>query len=137
MSGHQVRVVVPLGDDHPRGAVVRLLTRDPGIEVVGEVADRSEVLPLTRELRPNVLVLDPWLVEGEHERVFGELAAEGFRVLALGVPSGAVFVINILEYGAAGYVTKDAAAEGVRAVARGERGWASPDVREAVADEPG
>ncbi len=96
--------------------------------------DRSEVLPLVRRLRPDVLVLDPWLVRGDLERVLGELAGEGFRVLALGGTEDPVFVRYTLGYGAAGYVTKmraaDALAEGVRAVAGGERGRVSPDVGE-------
>lgn len=107
---------------------------------MGEVEDSSEVLPLARQLRPDVLVLDPWLVQGDLERVIGELAGEGFRVLALGGPEDQVFMTYTLGYGAAGYVTKmqaaDALVEGVWTVAGGERGWVSPDVREAVGRRP-
>jgi DNA-binding NarL/FixJ family response regulator len=51
---------VLIADDHPllRAGLRRLLAADPDLEVVGEAATGEDVLRLTGELRPDIVLLD-------------------------------------------------------------------------------
>jgi DNA-binding NarL/FixJ family response regulator len=119
---------VVLVDDH---AVVRrglsdLLSSTDDIVVVGTAADGGEALPLVRQLRPDVVLMDLQMsgVDGvEATRTIVEEQL-GTQVLVLTSFSDSERIIAALDAGAVGYLLKDAdpdeVLEGVRAVARGE-----------------
>ena len=122
----QLRVV--LVDDH---AVVRrglsgLLSSTEDLLVVGTAADGAEALPLIRELRPDVVLMDLQMpgVDGvEATRTIVEEQL-GTQVLVLTSFSDSDRIIAALDAGAVGYLLKDAdpddVLQGIRAVSRGE-----------------
>jgi DNA-binding NarL/FixJ family response regulator len=124
----QNQLTVVLVDDH---AVVRrglsdLLASTPDLVVVGTAADGAEALPLVRECRPDVVLMDLQMpgvdgVEATRTIVEEELGAQ---VLVLTSFSDSERIIAALDAGAVGYLLKDAdpdvVLEGERAVARGE-----------------
>jgi DNA-binding NarL/FixJ family response regulator len=121
-----IRVVV--ADDFPlmRAAVVEGLQTAGEIEIVGEAADGEEALRHTRELRPDVLVLDlrmPGLDGvGVLTRVRDELP--DVRVLVMSAAEKGESVSEALQAGAAGYLTKRSSVselcDAVKTVHRGE-----------------
>lgn len=131
MDTGKIRVI--LADDHPvvRTGIRALLERADDILVVAEVGKGDEVFALVKQLNPDVLLLDmemPGLTGVEVAMRLKEDAA-AVRVLALSAYDDEQYIRNLLLNGAAGYLTKEEAAEGiidaVRGVARGEEGWFS------------
>lgn len=129
-----IRIV--LADDHAlfRAGVRVLLAGTDGIEVVGEAATGAEALLLVREVAPDVLVLDMEMPDMNGVEVARRLQATGaaVRVLVLSAYDDEEYVSGLLDYGAAGYLTKEEVPErlaaAVRGIARGETGWMSPGV---------
>lgn len=132
MSGPPaIRVV--LADDHPlfRRGVRGLLDAAGGIEVVGEAATGTDALALVRRLGPDVLLLDmemPGMTGVEVARAL-HAAGDAVAVLVLSAYDDEPYVRELLDRGAAGYLTKEEAperiVEAVRGVAAGQRGWLS------------
>jgi DNA-binding NarL/FixJ family response regulator len=129
---------VLLADDHPvvRTGIRTLLESAPDIEVVAETSGGEEIFALLEQLTPDILLLDmemPGLSGVEVAARLKQLQAS-VRVLALSAYDDEEYIRNLLQSGAAGYLTKEEAAESiidaVRGVARGEEGWFS---RRAVA----
>ena len=133
-----IRVI--LADDHPvvREGIRSLLEQAPDILVVAEASDGAEALHLAEELTPDVLLLDMEMPGVTGVEVARRLRAAGspVRVLALSAYDDEQYIFGLLEAGAAGYLLKDEAREGivaaVRGVARGEEGWLSRPVAEKV-----
>ena len=131
MTGPSVRVV--LADDHPlfRRGVRGLLDAAGGITVVGEAATGEAALALVRRLAPDVLLLDIEMPGMSGVDVARALHAAGdpVAVLVLSAYDDEPYVRELLERGAAGYLTKEEAperiVEAVRGVAAGRRGWLS------------
>jgi DNA-binding NarL/FixJ family response regulator len=126
-----IRVV--LADDHPMlcEGIRNRLEKEPDIAVVGQASDGAEALRLAEELEPNVLLLDmemPGLAGVEAARRL-KAANSRVRILALSAYDDWYYIQALLSSGAAGYLTKEEAAENiieaVRGVARGEAGWFS------------
>ncbi len=122
------RVTVVLVDDHAvvRRGLTDLLAGTPDIVVVGAAADGAQAIPLVRQVRPDVVLMDLQMpgvdgVEATRTIVEEELGAQ---VLVLTSFSDSERIIAALDAGAVGYLLKDAdpdeVLEGVRAVARGE-----------------
>jgi DNA-binding NarL/FixJ family response regulator len=126
-----IRVV--LADDHPvvRTGIRNLLSRSQDIEVVGEACSGTEALQFVEDLKPDVLLLDmemPGLKGVEvAQRLHG--ANTSTRILALSAYDDKQYILELLESGASGYLTKEEAPEtildAIRGVAQGEQGWVS------------
>ncbi len=118
-----------LADDH---AVVRdglraLLDAEPGMEVVGSVADGREAVLAVKRLQPDVVVMDinmPGLNGIEATRSVLELQPPP-QVLILSMHGSSEHIYRALQAGARGYLLKEAAGSevvgAVRAVAAGRR----------------
>jgi two-component system response regulator DegU len=126
-----IRVV--LVDDHPivREGIRGLLESAVDIKVAGEASSGAEALSLVEETSPDVILLDmelPDILGTQVAQRIGELHPN-VKLLVLSAHDDAVYVKELLELGASGYLMKEEApemiVEAVRGVARGEQGWVS------------
>lgn len=125
-SSGQIRVV--LVDDH---RVVRLglrsmLELDSGIRIVGEAGSVAEAMRQVDLHRPDIVVLDWRLPDGNGVSLCGDLKAQypdTRRLILTSYPDESIAVDAILR-GAAGYVIKDINrsdfVKAIKSVARGE-----------------
>jgi DNA-binding NarL/FixJ family response regulator len=103
-----VRVVV--ADDHPvfRGGLRALLETDPAFDVVGEAATGAEAVAVTRELAPDVVLMDLHMpdVDGVEAttQIVRDNPAVAVLVLTMFDDDGSVFAA--MRAGARGYVLK-------------------------------
>ncbi len=126
-----IRVV--LADDHPvvRTGIRNLLNRSEDIEVVGEATSGNEALKLVEELKPDVLLLDMEMPGMKGVEVAQHLHQTGTdtKILALSAYDDKQYILELLESGASGYLTKEEAPEtildAIQGVAQGEQGWVS------------
>ena len=126
-------IKVLLVDDHPvvRSGIRTLIEQVPDIDVIGEASTGAEALKMTRELIPDVLLLDMEMPDISGNQVANQLLKEGspVRILALSAHDDKQYIQELLSIGAAGYLVKEevpeAIIEAVRGVARGEQGWVS------------
>jgi DNA-binding NarL/FixJ family response regulator len=126
-----IRVV--LADDHPvvRNGIRHLLDKVLDIEVLGEASTGGEALDLVQKLKPDILLLDMEMPDLNGREVAAKLQQMGspVKVLALSAYDDPVYIRELLESGAAGYLVKEEAPEiivdAVRGVAQGEQGWVS------------
>jgi two-component system response regulator NreC len=112
MEGSE-QVTVVLADDHNviRSGLRRMLEAEEALRVIGEADDSASAAKLTRDRRPDVLVLDLQMP--------GAQPADDIRSLRERVPGTAIVVLtmqtdprkarDLLRAGAAGYVLKQAA----------------------------
>ena len=127
---------VVLADDHAiiRTSIRMVLEKAHGIEVVGEASNGVEAVQLVNTLSPDVILLDMQMPILDGVGVVRELSKSNspVRILALSAYDDEHFINGVLEYGAAGYLTKDEApqyvVEAVRRVARGDQGFLSKRV---------
>jgi len=119
---------VLLADDH---AILReghkaLINVHPDMEVVGEAEDGKEAYDRTRELRPDVVVMDVSMPNVNGVQATRDVHREwpNVRILALTVHEERSYLRELMEAGASGYVLKRSAAEdlvhAVTVVARGD-----------------
>ena len=133
---------VMLADDHRmlRDALIMVLAGEPDIDVVGVAEDGPATIALARECNPDVLVLDIAMPGMNGVEVARRLHDEmpTVRILALSAYMDKRFVQETLRAGAAGYVTKAAAAtelpRAIRAVAAGQN-YLSPEITSVVVSQ--
>jgi DNA-binding NarL/FixJ family response regulator len=130
-----------LADDHAmvREGLASLLAGSPEFEVVGQCGNGLEVMSKILKCMPDVVVLDiimPGLNGLDICREIGRKAPAA-SVLILSVHDNEQFIVRALEYGAAGYLLKESAAEqlaeALRAVAHGRR-YLGPGIKADVLD---
>lgn len=134
-----MNVRILLADDHQmfREALRILLERTPDFEIVAETGDGLEVFALARETAPSIVCMDiamPGLSGVEITRQI-TAALPLIKVIALSSFSDRGYVADMLNAGAAAYVTKAAAGvELLRAIeaVRRNRSYLCPDATEAL-----
>ena len=111
-----IRVVV--ADDFPlvRDAVAQVLDRDPGISVVGRAAGGEEALHMVAVHDPDVLILDLHMPDCGGIRVLERLREAGARtrVLMMTASESPESLMDAVNAGAQGYITKRSTGEEVR-----------------------
>ena len=122
-------VTVLLVDDEPlvRAGLRAVLEAQPDLEVVGEAADGAAVIPLVRQLRPDVVAMDvrmPLLDGIEATRAVLRTVAEPPKILVVTTFEDDEYVYEALRAGADGFLLKRARpaeiVHAVRLVAEGE-----------------
>ena len=115
-----IRVVI--ADDQPavRDGLAMLMGLTDDIEVVGTAANGVEALELTRDLRPNVVLMDLRMPEMDGAEVTRKIRATvpDTHVLVLTTYADDDSLFPALQAGAQGYLTKDASAEEIERAIR-------------------
>lgn len=124
-----------LVDDHAivRKGILLLLEDDDDLEVIGEAENGEQAIVLTRELSPDVIIMDISMsgINGiEATRQISKEFPET-KILALSIHSEKHYVQDMLQSGADGYILKESVPEdlirGIHAVINGE-GYLSPSI---------
>ncbi|MFY0537966.1 response regulator [Nannocystis pusilla] len=105
-----------------------LLAGQPGIEVVGEVADGRAAVTAVDRLRPDVVIMDLGMPEMNGVEATRVICRDfpGTQVLVLSMYSGEEYVRPAIRAGASGYLLKGSAfSELLAAIAAVARGGAS------------
>ncbi|MER6715072.1 MULTISPECIES: response regulator transcription factor [unclassified Streptomyces] len=136
-------VTVLLVDDEPlvRAGLRAVLEAQPDIEVVGEAADGAAVIPLVRQLRPDVVAMDvrmPLLDGIEATRALLRTVDEPPRILVVTTFENDEYVYEALRAGADGFLLKRARpaeiVHAVRLIAEGESLLFPASVRQLAAE---
>ena len=106
-----IRIVI--ADDHAivREGLKRIVTGAPGLEVVDEAADGTEVMQRVREREFDVLVLDLSMPGRSGMELIKLAKAEkpGLRILVLSMHQELQYAVRAIKSGASGYLTKESA----------------------------
>ncbi len=132
-SNKAIRIV--LADDHAvvRSGTRELLERQPDLEILGEASDGLEAISLTKELQPDVVVMDVRMPRMSGVEATRRIKAEmpKVNILVLTAHDDDEYVFALLQAGANGYLLKTAEIEelvqAIRTVATGKSALA-PEV---------
>ncbi|HMA10721.1 MAG TPA: response regulator transcription factor, partial [Steroidobacteraceae bacterium] len=116
-------------DDHPvvRQGIKLMIEAEPDLTICGEAQTEQQARKLVRELKPDALLVDLSLSEGDGFNVVRDVHAHfpDTRVLVLSMHDEAIYAERLLAEGASGYIMKQAATDqlvtALRTVLRGER----------------
>ena len=131
-----------MADDHAiiREGLRSLLEKQPDMEVLADTDEGRKAVELTRELLPDVVIMDVTMA-GLNGIEATRLITSEFpevRVIALSIHSQRRFIADMLSAGAAGYILKeclfDELVQAIQAVAVGGR-YLSPRIADMVVDD--
>jgi two-component system, NarL family, response regulator NreC len=135
-------IKILLADDHQivLDGLRSIFNTEPDFQIVGEVQDGRQILPMVKEKKPDVVILDIQLYELSGLEAARLLHVEfpGVRIIFLSMHLTSGYVIEALRAGALGYFlkkdnTKDLV-KAVRSVAAGKI-FLSPSISRAAMDE--
>ncbi|MEO6079723.1 MAG: response regulator transcription factor [Steroidobacteraceae bacterium] len=132
---------VMIVDDHPvvRQGIKLMINAVPDLSICGEAQSEQQARRMIRELKPDALVVDLSLGEGDGFNIVRDCHAHfpEIRILVLSMHDEAVYAERLLAQGASGYIMKQAATEqlitALRTVLRGER-FVSETLQRTLAD---
>ena len=108
-SDRPLRVLVVDDHDIVRKGLMMLISRQAGLEVVGEAGTAAEALDRANELSPDVVVMDIRLPDGSGVEACRDILAQhsNAKVLMLTSYSDKEAVIGSIMAGASGYLLKE------------------------------
>jgi two-component system NarL family response regulator len=137
-----MKMRVLLADDHQmfRQALRFILDRDPNIEVIGEAADGQEAITLARQIEPDVVCMDISMpvMDGMEatRRLFA--ASPSIRIIGLSAHSDQYYVMEMMDAGASGYVSKSEPADeimrAIHTVCHSRKKYLCPSIATRMAD---
>jgi DNA-binding NarL/FixJ family response regulator len=108
-------IKVVLADDHQivRHGLRSLLSAEPDIEVAGEADNGRAAVRMVQELLPQVVIMDISMPDLNGIEATRQILSDtaGVKVIALSMHSDSLFVLNMFQAGASGYLLKDCALE--------------------------
>jgi DNA-binding NarL/FixJ family response regulator len=108
-------IKIILADDHRimREGLRALLEKEAGIEVIAEADNGRTTVELSRELDPDIVVIDIGMPDLNGIDATRQIVSESpaVKVIALSMHSDRKFVREMLSAGASGYLLKDSAFE--------------------------
>lgn len=117
-----------------------LLAQEPGIEVVGEADNGRVAVQLTRELSPDIVIMDIGMPELNGMEATRQIVTEmpNTKVVAVSMYANRQFVAGMLSAGASGYVVKDSAftelLQAIHVIGNGGR-YLSADIVGVIVDD--
>ena len=105
-----MKIRVLIVDDHGvfRNGLKAVINHQADMEVVGEAEDGEKAVALTRELQPDIILMDvkmPVLDGAETtSRILSEMP--GMKIVALSIYADDGFMANMMRAGALGYILK-------------------------------
>jgi DNA-binding NarL/FixJ family response regulator len=131
-----------LADDHRiiREGLASLLERQQNMEVIRQASDGLQAVELSRDLNPDVVVMDltmPGMNGIEATRLITN-EVPGVKVLCLSVHSDTQFISAVLDAGASGYLLKECAFEELVTAIHtviGNQMYLSPGIAGTVVDD--
>ncbi len=102
-------------DDHPivRQGLRRLMESEPDLEVCGEAETAREAKSMIRELRPDGVIVDVSLAQGDGLELVKDARAHypSLPLLVLSMHDEVIYAERMLSAGANGYIMKQAASD--------------------------
>lgn len=108
-ASHEIRIAI--ADDHQifRDGLKRLLESEPGFKVVAEAADGEDAVRMTREVKPDILLLDVAMPRMGGIDVMSVPDISTTRVILLTAAIEPTELLRAVQYGARGVVLKESA----------------------------
>lgn len=108
-----IKIVV--ADNHPivRQGLALLLDGELDVEVVGEAGDCSAAIKLIKKLSPHIVIMDICLPDTNGVEATRRIVSQfpQVKIIVVSMHSDSLFVLNMLNAGASGYLLKDCALE--------------------------
>lgn len=108
-------IKIVLADNHQivRQGLGQLLAGEPDMHVVGEAEGYATTVKLIQEYSPHVVIMDISMPDLNGVEATRRILSQypGIKVIALSMHSDSLFVLNMLNAGASGYLLKDCALE--------------------------
>jgi two-component system nitrate/nitrite response regulator NarL len=142
VSAKKDKIKILVADDHPvvRKGLQSCLARQDRLKLVGEASDGEEALRKTRELHPDVVLMDISMPRMNGLAVTEVLRKEApnVKILVLSVHNNKEYVFRIIQAGAHGYISKEAPPEellrAIESVHTGEP-FFSPEIARAALNQ--
>jgi DNA-binding NarL/FixJ family response regulator len=113
VKSNQISIVI--ADDHSffREGLVKVLNMTGMVKVVGEASNGQELVDLTQQLDPDLLIVDIGMPILNGIEAVKQIREKGLRarVIALSMHSEDAIIIQMLEAGAMGYLDKNTSKE--------------------------
>jgi DNA-binding NarL/FixJ family response regulator len=121
---------VLLVDDHRvfRDGLKAVINLQADMEVVGEADDGAKAIALTRELLPDIILMDVKMPVMNGAEATSQILAEipGMKILALSIYADDEFMAGMMRAGARGYLLKGCDSEELYGAIRKVTGSGNP-----------
>jgi two-component system, NarL family, response regulator NreC len=129
-------------DDHKivRDGLKSLISREQGLEVVGEAENGRIAVQMARKLKPRIVIMDITMPELNGMDASRQILSEfpGTKIITLSMHSDRRFVMEMFRAGVSGYLLKDCAfdelAQAIKSVISNHK-YVSPAIAGTVIDD--